>query len=91
MTVGTLAACGGGDSDSSSDDRIEPITNAFSRIGAPEDEARGVAEELSADTTPKQVTADVEAVIESDAPATVSDGGLDLAIASGGATAECTG
>ena len=87
----TLAACGGSDDDSSGDDRVDAIAEAFSRMGAPDDEARCVAEKLPADTTPEQVTVYVEAVIDADDPNAIGDADLDLAIAIGEAASECTG
>ena len=85
------AACGS-DADSSGDggDRVEELTEAFASLGAPEDEARCVAEGLPADTSVEQVRAYVEAVLESDDPAAIGDAALEVAVAIGEAAGECT-
>ena len=85
------AACGS-DADSSADgaDRIEELTEAFTSLGAPEDEARCVAERLPGDTSVEQVRTYVEAVLESDDPTAIGDAALDVAVAIGEAAGECT-
>lgn len=86
-----LAACGGSDGGSSDDggDPTDRIAALFEEAGAPEDEARCVAEQLDDDITPDQVEDYIAAVFTSEDAADLEAADTDVAIAVGLAVNEC--